>query len=302
MTTYSEFYDTKKMDNMNKTFQTEKLFSKKFRIKRNKSDLSNESSIQSWEFTPFPKLYFPEEKKNIIKDINNFNWPDIRIDYDGYNNKTIDPRTTKSTYNKFLKKSNSVKDYFREKGDVTKDRAPAFSFGISRDDCRLPFFKIKEKVTLNPNTTYNLKKYCTFGINNIKCNTRNNNSEIQSTGPEYFKLNYYNQNNNEDNKNIISDYKHNSIKSFYRTREIRGYNYHSNSDWFMKPEPSSYNVNSSITMFTGNGSYPSSTFRSALGRSINRSRCNSYSRNMIHHPSPGPGSYNHYSIFLSHKN
>ena len=55
-------------------FPKTKLIKKKLTIKNNSTDSSNNELNQSWDFTPFPKLYFPSEKKHAIREINNLNF------------------------------------------------------------------------------------------------------------------------------------------------------------------------------------------------------------------------------------
>ena len=52
-------------------------------------------------------------------------------------------------------------------------------------------------------------------------------------------------------------------------------------------------------MFNGTGKLPISTFKSNISKSINRA--NSLSKIGTKFIYPGPGHYNHHSIFMGHK-
>lgn len=298
MTTYSKI-EQHKLEELNRLGGKDKLFTKRYKLKRTKSELDVDPG-QSWDFTPFPKLYFPQEKKSILNDINKLNFPNnFNIEND-INNSTKKNSTTTNSYTKYLTKNNSISDlYLEKKGDITKYRSPAFSFGISRDDCVLPFFKIKEKISPCPGS-YNLRKLCGLGGGSIKYSINKEPiskhiNNIKALGPGSYNINNGDTKNN--GKMILSTFTNSPICNFGKYREIRGKGSH--SDWFMRPDPTTYNVNSSISMFNFNGRYPLSTFKSTIGKSIDK--CNSYSRNRYHKPSPGPGDYNHYSSFLGFK-
>ena len=60
--------------------------------------------------------------------------------------------------------------------------------------------------------------------------------------------------------------------------------------------PGSYDTNRQLTMFSGNGKYPLSNFSSNIGKTIPNTRC--FYRCQRAGISPGPGTYNHHSIFI----
>lgn len=300
MTSYS-LEQQNKNEKINGNYIKIKKISKKYRINNDSSNLSCDSS-QSWEFTPFPKLYFPSEKKSVIKEINNLNFPKIKDDYkrelEIINiNKTLSNRSIRP----FNKNNSTANIYKEERGDITKFRAPAFSFGISREECKIPFFDLKEEIRPCPGN-YNLRPLYglgggskKFSIN--KCIFRKYFHSYNTPGPGK-----YNIDNNETKNNgniILSNFKNSPICNFGKYRAKRDDNFGEHTDWNIKPGPAAYNLNSSVSMFTGTGKFPLSIFKSNLSKSINR--CNSLSRIKFHYPSPGPGSYNHHSTFLGYK-
>ena len=68
------------------------------------------------------------------------------------------------------------------------------------------------------------------------------------------------------------------------------------SEFNIKPEPGSYDTNNKLTMFSGNGKYALSTFSSKIGKSIPNKKFFAKSDKLGY--SPGPGTYNHHSIFI----
>ncbi len=217
-----------------------------------------------------------------------------------------DSSSSKYFHSKFLtNKNKSLPNIFYEKrGDITKKCAPAYSFGIARDDCITPFAKIQEKISPSVGS-YNLRKLSggmggssiKYSINKENISKNFNYLIKRSPGPGHYNI------NNNDTKNnghiFLSNFANSPICNFGKYREIRGKDIIGHSDYFIRPDPTTYNVNSEISMFKKNGRYPLSTFKSNGGKSIDK--CNYFSVNGYHRPTPGPGSYNHYSSFLGHK-
>ena len=282
-------------------FPKTKLIKKKLTIKNNSTGSTNNELNQSWDFTPFPNLYFPSEKKYAIREINNLNFPNTLNQNSPLNIKLFN-KLQSNTNTPHVIKSNSVSNIFQEiKGDITKYRPPAFSFGTSREECKIPFLDFKERISPSPGS-YNLRpllgldgpslKYSinkkTF-LKNINCN--------KSPGPGHYNIDKCDSKNNGNI--FLSNFTNSPICNFSKYKEKRDNNYFAHSEWNIKPDPTRYNVNSCITMFNGNGKFPISIFKSNISKSINRS--NSLSRNGIKFISPGPGHYNHHSIFMGHK-
>ena len=282
-------------------FPKTKLIKKKLTIKNNSTESSNNELNQSWDFTPFPNLYFPSEKKYAIREINNLNFQNTLNQNSPLNIKLFN-KLQSNTNTPHVIKSNSVSNIFQEiKGDITKYRPPAFSFGTSREECKIPFLDFKERISPSPGS-YNLRPLLGLGgpslkysinkktfLKNINCN--------KSPGPGHYNIDKCDSKNNGNI--FLSNFTNSPICNFSKYKEKRDNNYFAHSEWNIKPDPSRYNVNSSITMFNGNGKFPISIFKSNISKSINRS--NSLSRNGIKFISPGPGHYNHHSIFMGHK-
>ena len=278
--------------------QKPKLLTKKIKLSNESEDELN----QSWDFTPFPKLYFPSEKKNAIKVIN-------KLDFkNSLNQNTPNNLTRLSILNKIqthtphIFKNNSYSNIFQEiKGDITKYRQPAYSFGSSREDCKMPFLDFREKISPSPGS-YNLRPLMGLGGPSLKYSINKkpfikNINLIKSPGPGQYNID---KTDSKYNGNIIlSNFPNSPICNFSKYKEKRDNNYFAHSEWNIKPDPSKYNINSTVSMFTGTGKYPLSTFKNNLSKSINRS--NSLSRIGMTYVSPGPGHYNHYSIFMGHK-
>ena len=282
-------------------FPKTKLIKKKLTIKNNSTDSSNNELNQSWDFTPFPNLYFPSEKKYAIREINNLNFPNTLNQNSPVNIKLFN-KLQSNTNTPHVIKSNSVSNIFQEiKGDITKYRPPAFSFGTSREECKIPFLDFKERISPSPGS-YNLRPLLGLGgpslkysinkktfLKNINCH--------KSPGPGHYNIDKCDSKNNGNI--FLSNFTNSPICNFSKYKEKRDNNYFAHSEWNIKPDPTRYNVNSSITMFNGNGKFPISNFKSNISKSINRS--NSLSRNRIKFISPGPGHYNHHSIFMGHQ-
>ena len=278
-----------------------KLINKKLTIKHNSTNSSNNELNQSWDFTPFPKLYFPSEKKHAIREINNLNFQ-YTLNQNSPKNIKLFNKLQANTNTPHVFKSNSVSNIFQEiKGDITKFRPPAFSFGISREECKIPFLDFKEKISPSPGS-YNLRPLLGLGGPSLKYSINKktflkNINYNKTPGPGHYNIDKC---DSKYNGNIfLSNFINSPICNFSKYKEKRDNNHFAHSEWNIKPDPSRYNVNSSITMFNGNGKFPISNFKSNISKSINRS--NSLSRNRIKFISPGPGHYNHHSIFMGHQ-
>ena len=270
-------------------------------IKTNFNTIS-EGLNTSWDFTPFPDLYFPSQKKEAIKKINKLNFKNnfrnIKIiDINKIHNKRASQIYINTNIPKKLFKSNSISNLFQEnKGDITKRSSPAYSFGISREDCKFPMLRLNEKISPTP-YSYNIRPLEGLGGSSLKF--RFNKESLQKVikkfvnpGPGQYNVDKCDIKNN--GKIVLSDKKNSMISNFGKYEERKS-NITNNSEWNMKPEPASYNINNTLTMFTGNGIYPLSKFRNNISKSFGKYR--SLSKNKIKFIYPGPGEYNHYSLF-----
>ena len=270
-------------------------------IKTNFNTIS-EGLNTSWDFTPFPDLYFPSQKKEAIKKINKLNFKNnfrnIKIiDINKIHNKRASQIYINTNIPKKLFKSNSISNLFQEnKGDITKRSSPAYSFGISREDCKFPMLRLNEKISPTP-YSYNIRPLEGLGGSSLKF--RFNKESLQkiikkfvNPGPGQYNVDKCDIKNN--GKIVLSDIKNSMISNFGKYEERKS-NITNNSEWNMKPEPASYNINNTLTMFTGNGIYPLSKFRNNISKSFGKYR--SLSKNKIKFIYPGPGEYNHYSLF-----
>ena len=97
----------------------------KISIRYSRSRDSNRLTInQSWDFILFPKFLFPNEKKHFLKDFNKLNFLGVKED---------------SKYNK-NDKDNKFRIFIEEiKGDITKQRAPLYTFGLPRNELKFHF-------------------------------------------------------------------------------------------------------------------------------------------------------------------
>ena len=241
---------------------------------------------QSWDFTPFPKFLFPNEKKHFLKDFNKLNFPGVKED---------------SKYNK-NDKDNRFRIFIEEiKGDITKQRAPAYTFGLPRNEVKIPFYDFHELISPCPGS-YNLRPLEGFNSSSPKYSfpkKRTNIFKYANTdinpGPGHYqvdKCDLSNQGNYQLSTNTNSPA---SNFGSYKEEKFKDNNF-SKCGYNIKAEPGSYNVNTQLTMFSGNGKYPVSTFSSNIGKTIPNTKC--FHRNTRGRVIPGPGSYNHHSIFI----
>lgn len=290
-------------EEINKTndFSRLNLINKKLKIKRDLTDESSSELNHSWDFTPFPNLFFPSQKTYAIREINHLNFRNTLNTNTPSNNNFIN-YSNYQTRSPQLFKSNSVANIYREnKGDITKYRPPAFSFGTSREECKIPFLDFKEKISPSPGS-YNLRPLLGLGGPSLKYSINKStflkNIKLhRDPGPGHYNIDKCDSKNN--GSIILSNFTNSPICNFSKYKEKRDNNFWAHSEWNIKPDPARYNINSSVSMFNGTGKFPISTFKSNISKSINRS--NSLSKMGIKFIYPGPGHYNHHSIFMGHK-
>ena len=284
-------------EEINKTnnFSRLNLINNKLKIKRDLTEESSSELNHSWDFTPFPNLFFPSQKTYAIREINRLNFRNTL----NTNNTNLNNYQTRSPQ---LFKSNSVTSIYKEnKGDITKYRPPAFSFGTSREECKIPFQDFKEKISPSPGS-YNLRPLLGLGGPSLKYSINKStflkNIHLhRDPGPGHYNIDKCDSKNN--GSIILSNFPNSPICNFGKYKEKRDNNFWAHSEWNIKPDPARYNINSSVSMFNGTGKLPISTFKSNISKSINRS--NSLSKIGIKFIYPGPGHYNHHSIFMGHK-
>jgi hypothetical protein len=309
--------------NVIKKINPNKVISHKFRqrnvstIKTNYATLSEELNT-SWDFTPFPDLYFPSQKNQMIKKINRLNFEKgsstpINLDYKNNfrNMSNIGSIPNKQIKRKIIfdlnkikiprmEKSNSLSNLFQEKkGDITKHKSPSYTFGLSRNECKFPFIRLNEKISPGP-CSYNLRPLEGLGGSSLKFSFNKHSflkkfKQYITPGPGHYNLDKYDLKNNG---NIIPSHLLNSKIVNFAKYEERKNNKGINSPENIRPDPGSYDINNTLTMFSGTGRYPISNFRSNISKTI--SKINVFSRNYNNFIYPGPGHYNHYSIFTSH--
>lgn len=252
----------------------------------NKTKYNRATINQSWDFTPFPKFLFPNEKRHALNSINKLNFPGVK---DRFN-------SNKSYKNK------KFKIFIEEiKGDITKQRAPAYTFCSPRDDVKLPFRDFPEPITPSPGS-YNLRPLEGFNYFSPKYSfpkkTTNKYkyslTEINpGPGPGHYhhnKCDLSNQGNYH-----LSTFNNAPASTFGKYKEARD-NDNLFSEFNVKPSPASYDTNNKLTMFSGNGKYALSTFSSKNGKTIPNTKFFYQSDKLGY--APGPGTYNHHSIFI----
>ena len=296
----------------NRRNPTHSLINKKSTILSTNFKTKEDELNTSWDFTPFPDLFFPSQKSQILKDINGLNF-DKSLFSQNTDKKNAESKLlfteeksqrniSTNKYNNiqkhFLsKKSNSLLNIFKEnRGDITKHSPPAYSFGSSRDDCKFPFLQNNCVISPSP-SSYNLIPLEGLGGSSIKYSINKKKifkspNKFIEPGPGYYNTDKCDMKNNGNI--IMSSFENSRISNFWKYSERKDDNkFH--SDWFMKPAPGSYNIVNKITMFNGSGKFPISNFRSNISKSIDKYR--GLSRGRLKVIYPGPGYYNHYSIF-----
>ena len=296
----------------NKSNSSQRLINKNISSIKTNYNTLQEKLNTSWDFTPFPYLYFPSQKNQTIRNLNGLNFKttfltlknaDCKDKYKkilshnniSKNSRINDRYTNIISIPRFLK-NKSIPYLFKEnRGDITKRSSPAYSFGISREDCKFPFLGPNEKISPNP-CSYNLRPLEGLGGPSLKYSI---NKDVLlkkfrkhvDPGPGYYNMDKLDIKNN--GKIVLSDIVNSKISNFGKYEERKDKNDMVN-EWNMKPEPGTYNINEALTMFTGSGKYPISKFRSNISKSIGKLRELSKRIKFIY---PGPGDYNHYSIF-----
>ena len=270
-----------KNNTIDKDQEREKISSKYSR----RNELNTFRINQSWDFTPFPKFLFPNEKKQFLNSFNKLNFPGV---------------TENSLYNK-NEKENKLKIFIEEiKGDLTKTRAPAYTFGSPRNEVKVPFYDFHELISPSPGS-YNLRPLEGFNSSSPKYSfpkKRTNKYKYSITevnpGPGHYYLNKCDLSNQGNYQ--LSTYTNSPCSNFGLYKEPRDKDNAFKNRNNVNVGPGSYETNSQLTMFSGNGKYPLSSFSSNNGKTIPNTRCfYRYPKTRI---LPGPGSYNHYSIFI----
>lgn len=266
-TTYRRSFNTTRKNRSLKSFNKE--------LDKNKDRMD-----QSWDFTPFPKYLFPSEKKSFIKSFNNL-----------YFQKSKEENTDVSCYIVNTEPNEEVK------GDISKHKSPAYSFGLARQDCKLPFIDLHEKIAPCPGS-YNIRPE--KGISPFSLKYSINKEKILRAVKNNTGLGPGQYHHNKcdivtHGKFPLSTYINTPISSFGTYKEIRMKGFESQGGFNVRPEPATYNINNSLSMFTGTGKYPISTFRSSRCKKIkNNINISRNTKNI----GPGPGTYNHHSLFL----
>ena len=298
-----------------KTNSSQKLINKNISPTKTNLNTSKEKLNTSWNFTPFPDLYFPYQKNQAIREINNLNFKNVfltpknskhkkdikkkifLIDSNQYKNKRSFSIFTNILGTPQIAKSNSISYLFKEnRAGITQYSPPAYSFGHSREDCKFPFLQKSEKISPDP-FSYNLRPLEGLGGPSYKYSINKDFllkkfRKHVDPGPGYYNLDKCDMKNN--GKIMLSDIKNSVISNFGKYEERKD-KIARTSDWYMKPDPASYNINNTLSMFTGNGKYPLSKFKSNISKSIGKLR--GLSKSGIKFIYPGPGDYNHYSMF-----
>ncbi len=237
---------------------------------------------QSWDFTPFPKFLFPNEKRHFLNDFNKLNFPGVKEKYK--NNK--DQR---------------FKIFIEEiKGDITKNRAPAYTFCSPRNEVKIPFYDFHELISPSPGS-YNLRPLEGFNSSSPKYSfpkkTTNKYkyaiTEV-SPGPGHYQLDKCDL-SNQGNYHL-STYVNSPSSNFGLYKDPRDKDLAFKNRNNVNIGPGSYDTDRQLTMFSGNGKYALSNFPNNIGKTIPNTRL--FYRCPKFGNFPGPGSYNHHSIFF----
>ena len=249
-----------------------------------KSNIKMHTTNQSWDFTPFPKFLFPHEKRHFLTNINRLNFPGVKDRFSC--NKSF--------------KNKQFKIFIEEiKGDITKNRAPAYTFGSPRNEVKLPFQDFPEKISPSPGS-YNLRPLDGFNFFSPKYSfpKKTTNKYKYSITEVFPGPGHYHHNkcdlSNQGNYHL-STFNNSPASNFGKYKEARDRD-NSHSDFNVRPEPATYDTNNKLTMFSGNGKYNLSTFSSKNGNTFPNTKL-FYKNDKIRY-SPGPGTYNHHSIFI----
>ena len=252
--------------------------------KRHTINVQNENNTrefnQSWDFTPFPKFLFPNEKNYFIKKYNKLNFPGVKSSLSYHKNK----------------KDKKFQIFIEEiKGNPTQKRAPAYTFGAPRSDVKIPFYDFHEKIS-PPVGSYNLRPLegLNYSVPKNICLRGNKNPHIFKTLETNIGPGFYHHNkcdiNNQGNY-YLSNYSNTPTSNFGKLKEERGkdlsFLYKNN----IITGPGRYNVNN----YSRNEDYPLGTFCHSISKILPKIKffANIPKKNKI-----GPGQYNHYSIFI----
>ena len=258
----------------------------KINTKYNRASDYNKYRInQSWDFTPFPKFLFPNEKKHFLNDFNKLNFPGVN------ENSLYNKNDREQRYKIFIEEI---------KGDITKQRAPAYTFGSPRNEVKIPFFDFHELISPSPGS-YNLRPLEGFDSTSPKYSFPKKmtnkykyiNTDI-NPGPGHYQINKCDL-SNQGNYHL-STYINSPSSNFGSYKEPRDKDNAFRNRNNVNVGPGSYDTNNRLTMFSGNGKYALSNFSSNNGKTIPNKR--SFNRFIKGGISPGPGSYNHHSIFI----
>ena len=249
-----------------------------------RSNIKMHTTNQSWDFTPFPKFLFPHEKRHFLTNINRLNFPGVKDRFSC--NKSF--------------KNKQFKIFIEEiKGDITKNRAPAYTFGSPRNEVKLPFQDFPEKISPSPGS-YNLRPLEGFNFFSPKYSfpKKTTNKYKYSITEVFPGPGHYHHNkcdlSNQGNYHL-STFNNSPASNFGKYKEARDRD-NSHSDFNVRPEPASYDTNNKLTMFSGNGKYNLSTFSSKNGNTFPNTKLFYKNDKIVY--SPGPGTYNHHSIFI----
>ena len=191
------------------------LINNKLKNKRNLIEESSSELNHSWNFTPFPNLFFPSQKTYAIREINRLNFRNTL----NTNNTNLSKYQTRSPQ---LFKSNSVTSIYKEnKGDITKYCPPAFSFGTSREECKIPFLDFKEKISPSPGS-YNLRPLLGLGGPSLKYSINKStflkNIHLhRDPGPGHYNIDKCDSKNN--GSIILSNFPNSPICNFGKYKE-----------------------------------------------------------------------------------
>lgn len=279
------------MISLKKTTKNE-LFNNLIQRKINKSNNKlptklSQNITQNWNFTPFPKYLFPSEKKSLIRSVNNLYFQkscSINSDIDCLIMKT-EPNIEEEI-----------------KGDVTKKKTPAFTFGTAREDCKLPVVDLHEKVSPSVGD-YDISNIESISPRSLKYSF--NKTRFVNITPQKFvtpgpgayhhnKLDCSNQ-----GKIPLSNYVNSPISRFGSYKEEMFKEFNSKLGFNVRPEPATYNINKNLSMFNGDGKYQLSYFRNSPCKKIGGNYY--HRRNLKKFFGPGPGTYNHHSIFIGQR-
>ena len=225
----------------------------------------NMTERRSWDFTPKPAYL------NTAMHNNDF-IPRVPFKF----------RKAQFVENKYRIQNRQFKNFHPDKydqltGDYTKERPPAYSFGPNKDIGKYLNGTIDRFETVNE---YDNKPMIIRHYNPYE-NYKNN---------SHGRANSNNLNNTfQTNRSNYSSLSKSTLGAFLPNRFKGGLNDLNNQT----PGPGAYNI-FDITMFSGTGRMPTSTFNNVLPRSMGHR----YDRRVdVKKLNPGPGYYNHITNF-----